>query len=71
MDEGLKALFKEISPIKDHGDGEKFELHFMEHYFVNQSQFGIYFFAVVLILFVCAFAMAWAKDVLFRWLKIA
>ncbi len=33
MDEGLKALFKEISPIKDHGDGEKFELHFMEHYF--------------------------------------
>lgn len=33
MDEGLRALFKEISPIKDHGDGEKFELHFMEHYF--------------------------------------
>ena len=33
LDEGLKSLFKEISPIKDHGDGEKFELHFMEHYF--------------------------------------
>ena len=33
MDEELRALFKEISPIKDHGDGEKFELHFMEHYF--------------------------------------
>ncbi len=33
LDEGLKALFKELSPIKDHGDGEKFELHFMEHYF--------------------------------------
>ncbi len=45
--------------------------YFMEHYFVNQSQFGIYFFAVVPILFAGSFAMAWAKDVLFRWLKIA
>ncbi len=33
LKDGLDALFKEISPIKDHGDGEKFELQFMEHYF--------------------------------------
>ncbi len=33
MKDGLAALFKELSPIKDHGDGEKFELHFGEHEF--------------------------------------
>lgn len=33
MDEGLRSLFSEISPIKDHGDGEKFELYFKEHEF--------------------------------------
>ena len=33
MNEGLKSLFKELSPIKDHGDGEKFELHFYDHEF--------------------------------------
>lgn len=33
MDEGLKALFKEISPIKDHNDGEKFELYFKDYEF--------------------------------------
>lgn len=33
MNDGLKALFKEMSPIKDHGDGEKFEFHFMDHEF--------------------------------------
>lgn len=33
MKDGLSALFKELSPIKDHGDGEKFELHFKEHEF--------------------------------------
>ena len=26
--------------------------YFMEHYFVNQSQFGIYFFVIVPILFI-------------------
>ena len=38
MEDGLKALFKEISPIKDKeqrdsGEGEKFELHILDHYF--------------------------------------
>ena len=31
--EGLESLFKELSPIKDHSDGEKFELHFLDHEF--------------------------------------
>ena len=33
LDEGLSTLFKELSPIKDHGDGEKFELNFLSHEF--------------------------------------
>lgn len=33
LGEGLSEVFKEISPIKDHGDGEKFELRFGEHEF--------------------------------------
>ena len=33
LGEGIGELFKELSPIKDHGDGEKFELHFGEHEF--------------------------------------
>ena len=33
LGEGLATLFKELSPIKDHGDGEKFELSFLEHEF--------------------------------------
>ena len=33
LGEGIAELFKELSPIKDHGDGEKFELHFGEHEF--------------------------------------
>lgn len=45
--------------------------YFMERYFVSQSQFGIYFFIIVPILFAGSFVMAWAKDILFRWLKIA
>ena len=45
--------------------------YFMDRYFVNQSQFGIYFFIIVPILFAGSFVMAWAKDILFRWLKIA
>ena len=45
--------------------------YFMERYFVSQSQFGIYFFIIVPILFAGSFVLAWAKDILFRWLKIA
>ena len=33
LDEGLKELFTEISPIKDHSDGEKFELYFLDYDF--------------------------------------
>ncbi len=33
LGEGLDEVFKEVSPIKDHGDGEKFELRFGEHEF--------------------------------------
>lgn len=33
LEDGIAELFKEISPIKDHGDGEKFELHFGTHEF--------------------------------------
>ena len=33
LGEGLATLFKELSPIKDHGDGEKFELSYLEHEF--------------------------------------
>lgn len=45
--------------------------YFMDRYFVSQSQFGIYFFIIVPILFAGSSVMAWAKDILFRWLKIA
>ena len=33
IETGLRELFHEISPIKDHGDGEKFELYFGEYEF--------------------------------------
>ena len=33
IETGLKELFHEISPIRDHGDGEKFELYFGEYEF--------------------------------------
>ena len=36
--------------------------YFMEHYFVNQSQFGIYFFVIVPILFISSFLLAWVKE---------
>ena len=45
--------------------------YFMNHYFVSQSQFGIYFFIIIPILFVGSFLMAWLKDYMFRLLKIA
>lgn len=35
LGEGLATLFKEISPIKDNADGEKFELSFLEHEFAE------------------------------------
>ncbi len=40
--------------------------YFMEHYFVNQSQFGIYFFIIVPILFLGSFTIAWLKNILFK-----
>ena len=36
--------------------------YFKSHYFVNQSQFGIYFFVIVPIVFAGSFVMAWLKD---------
>ena len=33
IEKGLKELFQEISPIRDHGDGEKFELYFGDYEF--------------------------------------
>lgn len=33
LTEGLSEVFSEVSPIKDNGDGEKFELRFGEHEF--------------------------------------
>jgi len=33
LKEGIKELFQEISPIKDHSDGEKFELYFLDYEF--------------------------------------
>ncbi|AHF11572.1 hypothetical protein BARVI_00440 [Barnesiella viscericola DSM 18177] len=44
--------------------------YFMDRYFENQSQFGIYFFVIVPILFAGSFVMAWVKDWLFRLLRI-
>lgn len=43
--------------------------YFMEHYFVNQSQFGIYFFVIVPILFISSFLLAWVKEGTFCWVK--
>jgi surface polysaccharide O-acyltransferase-like enzyme len=39
---------------------------FLEHYFVNQSQFAIYFFVIIPILFLGAFWAAWFKNRLIR-----
>lgn len=36
--------------------------YFLKNYFVDQSQFGIYFFIIVPILFAGSFAIAWVKD---------
>lgn len=36
--------------------------YFIEHHFVNQSQFGKWFFVIIPILFTGSFAIAWVKD---------
>jgi surface polysaccharide O-acyltransferase-like enzyme len=36
--------------------------YFKVHYFVNQSQFGIYFFIIVPIIFCCSYILAWLKS---------
>ena len=33
LSDGIKELFTELSPITDHGDGEKFELYFLDYEF--------------------------------------
>lgn len=43
--------------------------YFMEHYFVNQSQFGSYFFVIVPILFIGSFLLAWVKESTFCLVK--
>ena len=40
--------------------------YFKEHFWIDQSQFGPFFFIIVPIVFVCSFATAWAKDIIFR-----
>lgn len=44
--------------------------YFKEHYFVNQSQFGIYFFILVPLVFISSFAVAWLKERTFKLLKL-
>lgn len=43
---------------------------FKEHYFVNQSQFGIFFFAIVPLVFMSSCLLAYLKEFLFRIIKI-
>lgn len=35
--------------------------YFKNHYFINQTQFGIFFFLIVPLVFVSSFSMAWGK----------
>lgn len=42
---------------------------FKDHFFVNQSQFGIYFFAIIPVIFCCSFIVASLKRLLFRFLQ--
>ena len=39
--------------------------YFKENYFISQSQFGIYFFVIVPLVFISSFIMAWLRDLLF------
>lgn len=43
--------------------------YFMDRIFVNQSQFGIWFFVIIPILFIGSFAAAWLKDIIFKFIK--
>lgn len=43
---------------------------FKDHYFVNQSQFGTFFFVIVPLVFVSSYLLAYLKDFLFRIFKI-
>ena len=40
--------------------------YFIDRFFVNQSQFGVWFFVIVPILFLCSFITAWIKDIIFN-----
>ncbi|WP_455587190.1 acyltransferase [Bacteroides sp.] len=44
--------------------------YFKEHYFVNQSQFGIYIFIIVPLVFISSFVMAWSKEHVFKILRL-
>lgn len=39
--------------------------YFIERYFINQTQFGVYFFVIIPLVFVASLAMAWLKERLF------
>lgn len=39
---------------------------FKEHFFVNQQQFGIYFFVIVPLIYISSFALAQVKNLLFK-----
>lgn len=43
--------------------------YFMDRFFVSQSQFGIWFFVIIPILFIGSFAAAWLKDIIFKFIK--
>ena len=44
--------------------------YFKGHYFVNQSQFGLYFFILVPLVFISSFIVAWGKKRIFKLLKL-
>ena len=39
--------------------------YFIERYFINQTQFGVYFFVIIPLVFVASLTMAWLKERLF------
>lgn len=43
-----------------------FYAHFKEHYYINQSQFGIFFFAIVPLVFISSYLAAEMKEKIFR-----
>lgn len=44
--------------------------YFKEHFYVNQSQFGAYFFIIIPIVFICSYFFAFAKRWLFTLLHL-